>query len=710
MDGYVTIGTELDTKEFDSQITYIEGRMLEIEHKLKEADMGFEIGDTQKLEAEYEKLGNQLVSLKQKQDKYNQSIRESSSIGLSNIQSQLSGIGAGIDNVVHKVLRWGLAVFGVRSAYLFVRSAANELSQSNEQIGADIDYIRFALATALQPVIEGLIKIVYKLLVYTAYIAKAWFGVNLFAKASSKAFEDANNKVKKTNKSAKELQKTIAGFDEMNILQENGSVSTGGGGGGIKAPSIDLSDWENVEIPGWVKWIAKNKDLILGTLAAIAAGIAAIKIAKFIKNLISLISSISDVTKSMKLLKTAGIALMIAGFIALIKNVADLILNWDKLTTKQKALKIAMAALGAAAITLGYAIATGISAATLGIGALIAVITTAITVVGALIVKMLNEKDAIKSVEEAEKSLEAQKKKTKDAYNSYINAVDSAIEAHNNLIKIQNETGLSGKELYDQVQNGTLTYKEMNATQKEVYKAYLADIQAQENEVKASEKYQKQVSKTTLKQWELKMATEAQNDEFKDGSKAAKKFRDDVVNAWEKGELSADEAQTLISKAMSNMSLSAQKTFTKNLPSYIKSGLQPELYEGTWNNFLRFWNAKTNSILKGNASMMAGLSGGGGGGGHFAKGGIVYHNLPKLASGGIINQPGRGVPIASAIGGERGAEGVIPLTDSQQMALLGQQIGRYITINANIINEMNGKVISRELQKVQNDSDFAYNR
>ena len=91
----------------------------------------------------------------------------------------------------------------------------------------------------------------------------------------------------------------------------------------------------------------------------------------------------------------------------------------------------------------------------------------------------------------------------------------------------------------------------------------------------------------------------------------------------------------------------------------------------------------------------------------FAKGGIV---VPRLASGGIINNPGRGVPLGSAIGGERGAEGVIPLTDSQQMMLLGEAIGRYITINANITNTMNGRIISRELQKVQNENNFAFNR
>lgn len=85
--------------------------------------------------------------------------------------------------------------------------------------------------------------------------------------------------------------------------------------------------------------------------------------------------------------------------------------------------------------------------------------------------------------------------------------------------------------------------------------------------------------------------------------------------------------------------------------------------------------------------------------------------LPRLKSGGIINLPGRGIPVGggTAIGGEAGKEGVLPLTDTQAMETLGETIGRYVTINANIVNSMNGRVISRQLQRIQNEKSFAYN-
>ena len=88
---------------------------------------------------------------------------------------------------------------------------------------------------------------------------------------------------------------------------------------------------------------------------------------------------------------------------------------------------------------------------------------------------------------------------------------------------------------------------------------------------------------------------------------------------------------------------------------------------------------------------------------------IPTMKLPRLATGGIINMPNRGVMLGGAIAGESGAEGVIPLTDSQAMETLGEAIGRYITINANIVNSMNGRIISKELQRIKGQQDFAYN-
>lgn len=91
--------------------------------------------------------------------------------------------------------------------------------------------------------------------------------------------------------------------------------------------------------------------------------------------------------------------------------------------------------------------------------------------------------------------------------------------------------------------------------------------------------------------------------------------------------------------------------------------------------------------------------------------GFNIPQIPKLAKGTILNAPGRGVPVVggTALAGEAGREAYLPLSDTQLLEELGSTIGKYITINANITNSMNGRVISRQLQRIQNDSNFAYN-
>lgn len=88
---------------------------------------------------------------------------------------------------------------------------------------------------------------------------------------------------------------------------------------------------------------------------------------------------------------------------------------------------------------------------------------------------------------------------------------------------------------------------------------------------------------------------------------------------------------------------------------------------------------------------------------------IQIPTIPKLAVGGIVSST-KGVNIGGAIAGERGrSEGVIPLTDSQAMEQLGNAIGRYITINLTNNTQLDGKTISRQLARVQNERNMITN-
>ncbi len=223
MDGKVVIGTELDTKNFEAQIEQLEDKLdtLEQEYEAALKDAEFPEDELKRYQADIEKTKNKIIQLKKQQEALN--------------KQDFKDLGKSITNITNKVAKWSLAIFGVRSAYMAIRSAINTIAEDDEQLAADIEYIKDTLAYALEPVVRAVVSLVKELLYMIAYIIKMWTGYNIF--------ENANKSLKNSNKQAKELRKTLAGFDEMNIINEDGSTGTLG----ATMPSMDFSDLDTWE-------------------------------------------------------------------------------------------------------------------------------------------------------------------------------------------------------------------------------------------------------------------------------------------------------------------------------------------------------------------------------------------------------------------------------------------------------------------------------
>lgn len=624
-----------------------------------------------KINVRYEKQKSQLEGIKRRYEEIN--------------KGDLGNISKSIDKVVKKVGKWALAVFGVRSAYMFIRQAMSTLSQYNEQLASDIQYIKYAIATTLEPIIERIIQLAYKLLAYIALIAKAWFNIDLFANASVDKFKAVNDNLKGANKSAKELQKTLAGFDEMNILQENGTTAIGGGGGGIATPSFDLSQFQ-VEIPAWLQWILDNKDTILAIITGLATALIGLKLTGF-----------DPIVGVLSFILGLGIYEFIKGIIDMINNP-----SWKAFGEILQGLGIIISSISVILMALGV-VSGPIGWIMLAVGALTGLI-------GSLIIELDKNRDGIKSVEQATKDLTEAKNNVMNATKQYTQAVKDSTKAHEELARAERETGLSGKELYNIVETTDLTYQDLTETQKRVYDAYVNEQAAIGGVDSALQKLNE------TKKEEIKQSIEQELSNGKEG-KSFDTLKEKIINAYSKGQISAEEASDYISRAMSTMSYDSMKAFATDIPDSIKKGLDPYKYMTKMEKLKAWWNGEINKFkneiqLKVTASN-SGLQFKGyvsPGQNYFAKGGIVYDKLPRLASGGLINMPGKGVPIGSAIGGERGREGVIPLTDSQQMELLGASIGKYITINVNNVTELDGRQIARQVKQVNAESDFAFNR
>lgn len=272
MDGWITIGTELDTKKFDAQILQLERKANDLEKQLEDPkSLGFSDEDIQQIEVELEKTKNKLVSLRKEKQK----LEETS--GTKGITEGINNLGNSFQNAVAKAGRLALAIFGIRTAYNLLKSASSELATYDEQYAANLEYIRFVLTQAIAPVLRGIVQLAMNLLGIINAIVQALFGVNLFANGSAEQFQKMKKGASGVGKAVKEIKKQLMGFDEVNILTDQSDTGTSAGAGGVGMPTMDLSKWQG-ELPQWIKDLLKHKDEIFAVLSGIAAGLLAIKL------------------------------------------------------------------------------------------------------------------------------------------------------------------------------------------------------------------------------------------------------------------------------------------------------------------------------------------------------------------------------------------------------------------------------------------------
>ena len=147
-------------------------------------------------------------------------------------QGALDMISNKISSIIGKVTKWGLALFGIRGAYSMISRAMSTLSQQDKNMASQIQYIQWALANAIAPVVKFIISAVKLILDYINSIWRILFGHDLF-----KGPKEFAKSMKSASGSAQKIQKSLAGFDEMNILGDN---TASAGGGGVSAPSFDF--------------------------------------------------------------------------------------------------------------------------------------------------------------------------------------------------------------------------------------------------------------------------------------------------------------------------------------------------------------------------------------------------------------------------------------------------------------------------------------
>lgn len=534
----------------------------------------------------------------------------------NDVRKSVDRVGNAVERVTRKIGHTVLAVFGIRSAFMFVRNAISTISNDDEQLKADIDYMKTALAYTLEPIVRTIVNWAKQLMFYIGYIVKALTGKNIFANAN-KGLQKATSGAKALNK---ELNKTIAGFDEMNVLNDNSS--SGGSGGGGATPSFDLTKGLEGDVPKWLQWIVDHKDEVIAGLAGITAGLIALKLGA-------------------TPLQALGIGIAVYG---LVKGIRDL-----KKFLKDKTFGNFIKVLEDIAIVVG-GIAIAFGAWPVAAGAAIALV----------VVELVKHFDKIKKLfDDLIKWMDVNVlgklrqlfgplgdilylpikffvELARSAFENFFGNVKQVIQGVIQIFKGDFKGGIAT--IFDGLIGILIS----------PFKSLITAVKAVWGQVQSSVNYWKDQFRATANNIAYTMVAPIDN------------FVNSVKGIWGR-----------VKQAISDLVTNINNKLDKINP--IKIGQ----------------NA---------GSKIKNLFG-------FAHGGVI-----KLASGGIINQPGRGIPVTSAIAGERGAEGIVPLTDSQQMALLGEAIGKYINLSATIPVYVGNRQIVREIKKIDAENSFASNR
>ena len=276
-DGKVVIGTDLDTKSVDAQVTKLE-KDLETMVKALETDMKIPVelrmseDEKLKLENDIEKTKNRIISLKESmQDVENE------------VDKTTTKISKGFKKGTTTLKRFALSLFGIHSMYRLASRASSAWLSQDTELAQKLQNVWIGLGALVSPVIEKISDLMLKALGYLNEFVKALSGgrIDFIAKANAKALE-------KQTKAQKELNRQTYDFDEIRKQQEqNAGVSSGISSGGISIPELDNRLVKKLQ--DLAKWLRENQELVKGLAIAFGVAFGAYKIASLLSNIGKLI-------------------------------------------------------------------------------------------------------------------------------------------------------------------------------------------------------------------------------------------------------------------------------------------------------------------------------------------------------------------------------------------------------------------------------------
>ena len=170
----------------------------------------------------YQKLSDTMGILKAKAGEFGDEAKKAgkkAADGLKKASKEANGFGSAIKAGIKNIGKMALAVFGIRSAYRAVRMAVTEYLSTNEALAGQIDTLKSLLGQVLGPAIEWVVNLLMQAVSAVNTFVYALTGINYVAKANAAALQ----KQAKATGAAAKAQAQLAGFDEQTKLTDTSS-------------------------------------------------------------------------------------------------------------------------------------------------------------------------------------------------------------------------------------------------------------------------------------------------------------------------------------------------------------------------------------------------------------------------------------------------------------------------------------------------------
>lgn len=187
-------------------------------------------------------------------------------------QGFFSKLGNAVGKILSRMIIWrsvNAIIMGVQEGFKNMAQASQKANATLSDLQSGFTYAKNSIASAFLPALQAVMPIITRVTMAMASLFNmigAMFaklrGQSTFTKAAY-VQQDYAASLNKSNKAAKELKGTLAGFDQINLIQQQEDSGSGAGGDvGKMFEETDIADVLPTDIS---EWIDKLK-------AAIAAG------------------------------------------------------------------------------------------------------------------------------------------------------------------------------------------------------------------------------------------------------------------------------------------------------------------------------------------------------------------------------------------------------------------------------------------------------